>query len=76
MADCNFKHEGNFGEDEAGYRCGARYVHGAGAILYKYSDKCQDQNQEKKERQKEEEDEEDEEDEEEGQFMGWLCGRI
>ena len=74
MTDCNFKHERNFGEDEAGYRCGARHVHGAGAMLYKCPDKCQDQNQEKKERQEEEEEEE--EDKEEGQGMGWLCYRI
>lgn len=34
MADCNFEHEREFGKDEAGYRCGARYVHDADAMLY------------------------------------------
>ena len=35
MPDCNFEHERELGKDEAGYRCGARYVHGVGAGLWK-----------------------------------------
>ncbi len=33
MPDCDLEHERDFGEDKAGYRCGARCVHGAGAML-------------------------------------------
>ena len=35
MPDCNLEHERDVGKDEAGYRCGARYVHCAGAMVCK-----------------------------------------
>ena len=33
MPDCDLEHERDFGEEKAGYRCGAGYIHGADAIL-------------------------------------------
>ncbi len=34
MAECDLEHEGDFGNDQAGYRRGARDIHDAGAMLY------------------------------------------